>query len=58
MKKNIVIAMYDNHDDVVKTVKKLIAGGIKKTHISVLGKGVYGETDEFELEKENENNSF
>ncbi len=55
MKKNIVIAMYDNHDDVVKTVKKLIAGGIKKTHISVLGKGVYGETDEFELEKENEN---
>lgn len=55
MRKDIAIAIYDNHDDVTKTVKKLLSEGIKKSHISVLGKGIYGETDEFELEKENEN---
>lgn len=55
MKKNVAAALYDDHESVGKTVKKLLEEGIKKTHISVLGKGVYSETDEFELDKENEN---
>jgi uncharacterized membrane protein len=54
MKKNTMIAIYDNHEDAAWAVEKLLHGGINKSDITVLGRGELEEYDKFEFNKENE----
>ena len=55
MKKNSIIAVYDNHAEAIDAIKELVRGSIDKKSISVLGQGEHGEPkNDFELVKENE----
>ena len=59
MKKEQLIAVYDNHDDAAQAVEALLKAKVPKETISVLGKGEGGEPkDEFELNKENEDIAY
>ena len=59
MKKEQLIAVYDNHDDAAQAVEALLKAKVPKEAISVLGKGEGGEPkDEFELNKENEDIAY
>ncbi len=59
MKKEQLIAVYDNHDDAAQAIETLVNAGISKEDISVLGKGEAGEPkDIFEVNKENEDISY
>ncbi|SFV60199.1 hypothetical protein MNB_SV-10-69 [hydrothermal vent metagenome] len=54
MTKEKVIAVYDNHDEAAEAMKAMLAAGVLKEDISVVGKGERGEPkDDFELDKEN-----
>ncbi len=59
MKKEQLIAVYDNHDDAAQAVEALLKAKVPKEAISVLGKGEGEEPkDEFELNKENEDIAY
>jgi uncharacterized membrane protein len=59
MKKEQLIAVYDNHDDAAEAIEALLKAGVSKEDISVLGKGEGGEPkDDFELNKENEDIAY
>jgi len=55
MKKEQLIAVYDNHEDAEEAIHALLKAGVPKDSISVLGRGEGGEPkDEFEVEREND----
>ncbi len=54
MKKDTLIAVYNDHKDAADAVEALTKAGLGKEHISVLGKGEMLEEDSFEYQKENE----
>lgn len=59
MKREQLIAVYENHDDAAEAIHTLLKEGVSKEDISVLGKGEGGEPkDDFELEKENEDIAY
>lgn len=50
--KDILIALYENKEDIEEAVKNLIAGGIEKKDISVILKGHEESVEAVEIEKE------
>ncbi len=59
MRKEQLIAIYNDHEDSAKAIETLLKAGISKKDISVLAKGEGDEPkDDFELNKENEDIAF
>ncbi len=50
--KDILIALYDNKEDIESAVKRLLEGGVEKKDISVIVKGHEDKIEAIEVEKE------